>query len=312
MMDNIPFFCYTFFMNEFTEKQWKKDGFRGEQMIVLPTESFGEYVNHPQVRRLYVTDVGFFPRAKYHYRERKDGIEEYIFIYCTEGKGVVEVKGKEYLLHANEAFCIPRWTGHRYYADEKEPWSILWMHCKGEETKYFPLERCEIIRFVSKNATNRMHFLFDLLFRVLAGNYTLGNFIYISQVASLILAEAYDREKGDTVQKQNKHVTNVIRYMYAHLEENLNLDDLVKAFGFSKSYLNALFQNYTQHAPMEFFIIQKMKRACELLRSTELHVYEIAQKLGYTDPYYFSRIFKKVVGMAPKEYKHSEYFYYEE
>ena len=56
----------------------KGDGFRGERMIVLPTEAFQDYVEHPQVRRMYLTDVGFFPRARDHYRERKEGIEEYM------------------------------------------------------------------------------------------------------------------------------------------------------------------------------------------------------------------------------------------
>ena len=38
-------------------QDWKRDGFRGEKMIVLPTESFQDYVEHPLVRRLYLTDV---------------------------------------------------------------------------------------------------------------------------------------------------------------------------------------------------------------------------------------------------------------
>ena len=46
----------------------KRDGFRGERMIVLPTEAFSDYVKHPLVRRLYLTDVGFFPSAAHHYR----------------------------------------------------------------------------------------------------------------------------------------------------------------------------------------------------------------------------------------------------
>ena len=45
-----------------------------------------------------------------------------------------------------------------------------------------------------------------------------------------------------------------------------------------------------------------------MLRSTSLRVYEVAQRLGYQDPYYFSRIFRKVVGISPKEYQNSEYF----
>ncbi|NCB91792.1 MAG: AraC family transcriptional regulator [Clostridia bacterium] len=281
-------------------------------MIVLPTESFQDYVEHPQVRRLYLTDVGFFPRAEHHYRERKDGIEEYILIYCTEGSGFIVVDGKEYILHENEAFCIPQYHGHRYYACEDDPWSILWVHFKGEDIKYFPLQECNVISFSSQNATNRMLFLFELLFRVLEANYTLGNFIYISQVLSLILAETYDREKHNTTLEQNKHVTNVVRFMYKHLEENLTLEEVAAEFELSKSYLNAIFQKYTQHAPMDFFINIKMKSACRLLKTTDLYIYEVAQKLGYGDQYYFSRIFKKVVGISPKAYKNGDYFHYKE
>ena len=77
----------------------------------------------------------------------------------------------------------------------------------------------------------------------------------------------------------------------------------------SKSYLNAIFQRYTQHAPMDFFLHLKMKRACRMLRTTDYYVYEVAQKMGYTDQYYFSRIFKRIVGMSPKEYKRSDRYY---
>ena len=293
-------------------QDWKRDGFRGEKMIVLPTESFQDYVEHPLVRRLYLTDVGVFPHAQHHFRERKDGIEEYIYMYCMEGSGTIEVEGTSYILHANQAFCIPRFHGHRYYASEKDPWSILWVHFKGTDTGYYPLEECRLINFNSQNATNRMQFLFELLFRVLESNYTLGNFIYISQILEMILSETYYREKHNTTLEQNKHVTNVIRYRYKHLNENLTLEQVVDEFELSKSYLNAIFQKYTQHAPMDFFISLKMKRACQLLRASDSYIYEVAQKLGYADQYYFSRIFKKVVGMSPKEYRESDWIHFKE
>lgn len=293
-------------------QQWKKGQFIGKKMITIPTESFRDYVEHPQVRRLYLTDVGFFPCAVNHYREREDGIEEYIFFFCTEGKGTIIVEGKEYELHENEAFCIPRFRRHLYFASKDDPWSILWVHFKGEDAAFYPIDECRVVKFYAQHASNRMHFLFDLLFRVLEGNYTLGNFIYISQVLSLILAETYDREKGDTTQEQNRHVTNVVKYMYEHLEENLTLDQITQEFELSRSYLNAVFQKYTQHAPMDFYINLKMKRACELLRSTDLYIYEVAQRLGYADQYYFSRLFRRVVGISPKEYRSSEYFHYKE
>ena len=91
-------------------QDWKRDGFRGEKMIVLPTESFQDYVEHPLVRRLYLTDVGIFPRAEYHFRERKDGIEQYIYIYCMEGSGTIEVEetSKEEQRNTGESAGISR------------------------------------------------------------------------------------------------------------------------------------------------------------------------------------------------------------
>lgn len=292
-------------------EDWKKDGFKGERMIVLPTEAFQDYIIHPLVKRLYLTDVGYFPNARHHYRERREGIEEYIFIYCMEGSGRIRVEGREYMLHPNEAFCIPNFCGHRYYADEAEPWSIFWVHFKGSDVQYYPLDKCRIIHFNSQNAGNRMSFLFELLFRVLESNYTLGNFIYISQVLEMILSETYYREKHSTTLQQNRHVTMVIRYMSRHLEKNLSLDDIAREFELSRSYLNVIFQKYTRHAPMDFYARLKMKRACQLLRSSDMYVYEVASRLGYADQYYFSRIFKKIVGMSPSAYQKSDWVHFD-
>ncbi|MDO4275821.1 MAG: AraC family transcriptional regulator [Eubacteriales bacterium] len=310
-MDYIPLMCYAPTMERLNEK--KQDGFKGEWMFVLPTETFQAYAEHPQVRRLYLTDVGFFPHAAQHYRERKEGIEEYIFIYCMEGSGIIELNGgTRIVLKENEAFCIPGNCGHKYYACQENPWSILWVHFKGEDVAYYPLEECRVVKFQSINSSSRMLSLFELLLRVLGGNYTLGNFIYISQVLSLILGETYFREKDYTTLEQNKHVTNVIRFMYKHLQENLTLEEVAREFDFSKSYLHAIFQKYTQHAPMDFYIQLKIKEACKLLRSTDLYIYEIGMRLGYKDQYYFSRIFKKVTGVSPKEYRENGAVHYEE
>lgn len=292
-----------------TDVSGKSDGFRDEKYMIVPTESFAEYMAHPLIRAAYLTDVGFFPKAKEHYREREEGADQYILIYCTEGKGIIEVEDQIYRLEKSDAFCIPRNVRHKYYADEKEPWSILWVHFKGENTNYFPLEERKIVHINSRHSDNRMMVLFNLLFRVLERNYTIGNFIYISQVLSLILSEIYFREKVDESSVQDRHVTMVIRYMYQHLRENLTLEEISEEVQLSKSYLNAVFKAQTGKSPVEFFIHLKMQEACKLLKSTDYYIYEVSAELGYTDQYYFSRIFKKVVGVSPKDYKNGDYFY---
>lgn len=295
------------------QSERRSDGFKGEKLFVLPTEAFQGYVEHPLVRRLFLTDVGFFPHADNHYHERKEGIEEYIFLYCTEGMGNINVKGKDYKLWMNEAFCIPRNQAHFYCSSKKEPWSVLWVHFKGEDIEYYPLDECKVVSFMSDYATNRMLFLFELLFRVLESNYTLGNFIYISQILSMILAETYFREKKASTLSQNKHVTSIIRYMYKHISESVSLEQVAEEFELSKSYINAIFQKYTQNAPMDFYNKLKMKEACKMLRSSEnMYIYDVARRLGYNDQYYFSRFFKKIIGVSPKTYKNSTFVHYKE
>ena len=60
--------------------------------------------------------------------------------------------------------------------------------------------------------------------------------------------------------------------MYQHLNGNMTLEDVIREFQFSKSYLNAIFQKYTQHSPMDFYIHLKMKEAGKLLRSTNMYI----------------------------------------
>ena len=165
MMDNLARRRYTVRMELQIER--KPDGFAGETYIVLPTEAFSDYIGHPLVRRLYLTDAGFFPHAAHHYRERSEGIEEFIFLCCTSGRGVVEVQGRTFPLRDNEALCIPRLCPHRYWADEEDPWSLLWVHFQGEDCGYYPLDRPQVCRFSSAGTVRRMEFLFNQLFRTL-------------------------------------------------------------------------------------------------------------------------------------------------
>lgn len=282
----------------------KRDGFIGETMVVLPVEQFRGFSENPLVRRLYLTDVGYFPKAAKHYRNRPSGTEEYIFFFCIAGSGTIWVENRRFRLHANEAFCIPRGKPHRYFADEKEPWSILWVHLKGEDTQYYPLDECMIVHFPADYAANRMMFLFELLFRVLDRSYTLGNFIYISNVLSLILAETYMREKPtDHSDSQNRYLTDILKYMSTNLREDITLQLLSERFDISKSYINELFMKCLGRSPIDFLIRLRMHTACKLLKTTDKRIYEIAEAVGYKDQYYFSRIFRKIIGMSPRKYR---------
>ena len=281
-----------------------EEGFIGETKIALPTELFEEYIKDPIVRRLYLTDVCFYPHAEHHYRERQNGARENVFFYCIKGHGFIDIKDKHIELKEGEAFCIPLGVAHRYYAAKENPWSILWVHFKGEDAKYYPLDSLKVVNFNSDYATNRMMLLFDLLFRVLNRSYTIGNFEYISQVLGVILSETYMREKNYEENRDlNKHISDMVKYLSANIGKRITLDELSDKFKLSKSYINELFLRYTKYSPIDFFIRLKMDHACKLLKATDMRIYEIASEVGYSDQYFFSRVFKQVVGVPPKKFR---------
>ena len=75
-MDNILLTCYPLSMNN--QKQTTIAYLKSNISIVLPTEAFQSYVEHPIVRRLYLTDIGYFPKANHHFRQRNEGIDTHI------------------------------------------------------------------------------------------------------------------------------------------------------------------------------------------------------------------------------------------
>lgn len=279
----------------------KQDGFRGETLIVLPPESFAAYADHPLVRRLHLTDAGFFPHAAGHYRARPQGIAENILLCCTAGRGSVVIGAQTLQLAANEAVCIPARVPHRYAADSDEPWSLLWVHFTGEDCAFYPLHPPRVCRFSAPDAARRMEWLFAALFHTLRDDYTLGNFIYLSQVLGMILAEIYARTPAPDADQ--KLVSRAIRRMAERVDGTLTLPELCSWLQRSKSSVSAAFQRCTGRAPMDFFLHLKMQEACRRLSADRRAIAEVARSLGYQDPYYFSRLFKKMIGISPRAYR---------
>ena len=102
---------------------------------------------------------------------------------------------------------------------------------------------------------------------------------------------------------KSQYLNRVITYMRDHLQENLTLTRIAREAGLSESYLNAVFKECVKCAPMDYYINMKMDKACYLLCNTDMHIYQVAQYLGYDNQYYFSRAFKKGLGVPPKKYK---------
>ena len=98
-------------------------------------------------------------------------------------------------------------------------------------------------------------------------------------------------------------VTAVIHYMRENLERKLSLEDIALHTGYSLSHISALFTKQTGYSPLAYFNHLKIQQACNLLDFTDMKVNQICYKIGIEDSYYFSRLFRKIMGMSPREYK---------
>ena len=110
----------------------KKDGFDGQQAVVIPRKILQEQcAQNDLMAALYITDMGYYPKARFHHRVRPDGVDQHILIYCVDGKGSARFNRQTYSVSAGDFFIIPRKTAHSYSADEADPWTIYWVHFDG-------------------------------------------------------------------------------------------------------------------------------------------------------------------------------------
>lgn len=92
-------------------------------------------------------------------------------------------------------------------------------------------------------------------------------------------------------------------YISSRCEENVKIDEICRAFGYSKSFLSHLFREHTGTSLAAFATAKKMERAKDLLRDDRLNITQISAKLSFENPQYFARAFKRECGMTPTEWK---------
>jgi len=98
-------------------------------------------------------------------------------------------------------------------------------------------------------------------------------------------------------------VSALKEYLTIRCEENIRVEDICRAFGYSKSFLSRLFREHTGESLASFAMKRRMERAKELIRAGDLNFAQISARLSFENPQYFSRVFKKEYGMTPTEFK---------
>jgi AraC-like DNA-binding protein/glyoxylate utilization-related uncharacterized protein len=288
----------------------KKEGFKGERSVIIPASIVLTLKNDFFGKDLHITHIGYYPQAHLHFRERKqEEAVQFILIYCIDGEGWFEINGKRESVKPHQFFILPKNRAHKYGSGRQKPWTIYWMHFDGEKASFFA-EGFDKPTDISPNPNSRIQErlqLFEEIFNTLSKNLTMNNIYYsITSLFHFLGSMKFLGEYRDSVElisKKKDVVDDLIHYMHENIEQKLTLEDMAKLTELSVSHLSLLFHRKTSYSPLQYLKHIRLQKACQLLDYTDMKIIQISPKVGFNDALYFTRIFKKDIGLSPKKYR---------
>lgn len=278
---------------------------QGGIRFFVPLFATQQLAEHPLTKHLYVEGLGYYPHASGHFMERANH-DDCLIIYCTQGGGQLYTENYQQTVREGDLIVLPKGVPHRYHADKADPWTMYWAHFNGESaSEYLNSLMPQQNSFVVPVGLHpKLIADFENLLSIQKTGYQFSRFIYASNLLAqlltyiAVLAPNTRGQAGSYIDLDKIH-----SLMEAHLTTQLDLDTLAKSANLSKFHFSKKYKELTGNSPIQHFLHMKMERACYLLDISERTIASISEELGYEDAQYFSRLFKKVIGISPREYR---------
>lgn len=255
---------------------------------------------------LYPEAVGHYVSAAGHVMQRSpEEHEDHLLMHCIQGSGWLEVGGERQTVRAGHVMVLPAGTGHAYGADTANPWTLYWCHLGGAAADAFLSSLLGGERLVLSHAGVSTPLLseWQALLESRSPGYEPERLqLMAARLRLLLLVLAHSGRQAGGI-RSRLDVAMVQAWMQAHLDQAVSLEHLAAVAGMEKFHFARTFRRLTGQAPLAHFQHRRMAKACEWLDAGEDGIGEIALRLGYVDPHYFSRQFRQVIGMAPSAYR---------
>lgn len=250
----------------------------------------------------------FVPNQINNYKVKHD----IVFHIILEGKGIYSVNNEVYQLKSRDRFILKKNQRVFYIPDESDPWTICWIGLGGENLTTYLKDTLIIakdtlnfaddsqvydkmknyVAFLEKSMPDDtldylqiFNHLYELLFLInkeLPIHHSLNN--------SYSLMEPSLAEK-------------IYEYIYEHFLKDITVSGIAEHFDISRNYLFKLCKEYFGQSPKQMILELRMNQASQLLRGSKMHVKEIANMIGYKDPFTFSKMFKEYYHYSPTKFR---------
>jgi AraC-like DNA-binding protein len=272
--------------------------------VILPQTLVDEMAASPLCADCLPHGVGYYPTAAGHRMGRRDP-RDHLLIYCLSGSGIAKREGSRQTVRAGDVLLLREGERHSYCADSQDPWSIYWAHLGGTTVGrlFDEISGGQNTFVVPVGLHPRLTEDLNLLLTV-ADRFKAHHFVYAAHLLKSILSFMALVHRQHSARSAALDIDRIQAWLQAHLHDRIDLEELVAATSsISRYHFIREYKRQTGQTPMQAFQRLKISRACYLLDITEWSVTEIACDLGYDDPYYFSRLFKKVTGIPPRDYR---------
>ena len=255
---------------------------------------------------VHLQEVGRLQARSPHASVRQ-GLSSYLFFIVEHGSGTLEYDGTTRALHAGDCAFLDCRRPYRHYTGD-DLWALRWVHFYGPNMaaiykKY--QERGGEPSFHAENAAAYTELLDTLYGLADSDNYVRDMQICEKLMAllTLLMQESWHPDTARSTGTKRQNLQEIKEYLDEHFAEKITLDVLAERFYINKFYLTRVFKEQFGQSVTNYLVQLRITQAKRLLRFSDKNIETIAQECGMTDANYFSRMFKKVEGVTPGEYR---------
>lgn len=229
--------------------------------------------------------------------------DHYLIHYVRSGAGYYKTGDTVYALGAGDLFIVYPATPIRYWADNEDPWAYDWVGFNGGEAGYLlrrtdfsrsrPVLHCtdprvaQAMRAVTEACGGKLYHQTRMIGRL---------YEFLSLLLELAAPAAACGEDG------YDYVGGATRFIARNYAAPIDVSTVAQNIGVSRSHLYRVFMRSMGVTPGEYLTHFRISQSCELLAGGSLPIGAVANSVGYEDPLYFSRVFRRVMGESPRQW----------
>ena len=271
------------------QHKFKFHVFRDERFIDLNLYQFGWERNDPA--------HSYGPHARNHY----------LFHYVISGKGKLYTDTGTYEITPRHGFLIVPGQITTYCADDEDPWEYTWLEFDGlrahESLNLAGISGSKPV-YTAWNAEAGRQLEEEMMYIV---NHSDASPVHLIAHGFLFLDQlvqsSADRRHNSERRLREFYIREALTFIEQNYQRDISIEEVAAECGLNRSYFGKVFRDAVGESPQAYLMHYRMARAAQLLKETRSTIGEIAVQVGYANQLHFSRAFKNVHGISPREYR---------